>query len=240
MIKFNKIEEGFVPYSGSRGMKALAIHYEMETIALDKVYTEDELQKIVADKLLEIETANPLAFDKAMRSKIHFVFIGNGLEKEIYNYFSTIFFEQLALTSLNKQKEDSVAVHKMRPPFFVFVGKPEEATGSRDFYGQFNYVVVKAPIKEVNIDKPFDTISFTGIIEMLNHNFSQLVFDVDSKTDFDIIEKVYFNGNLPINPDRTIIIATKEVANEAQDFAEKHGLRLDYDLGNIYTKTIKF
>jgi hypothetical protein len=243
MININEVKTGIIPFGGGVGIKALGVNYSINDTEIKDVETE------VTQVINQIKDKYPDDFVSALKSKIQFCWVGNGLENKEYTEFADKLFMELSKESLELQKKDQLKAHQMRPPFFVYVGKPLVYTGSREFYQQFNYLIVDCPTKTpsgeiVTQKNATEAYSLTALVEIANHNFSQFLFRIDDEKELKVIIDVYLANSIPVHGDRIIIIPgdakNKELANACALFAEKNRIRLGVNYKDVYDNVLNF
>jgi len=242
---FDQIKTGIIPFGGGVGIRALYVKITQDDYTKEFENVEEKALYMIN----EIKRERPEEFQQALKSQLQFCFVGNGLEDKDQSALNEALFTQLSRESLELQKADQLKVQQMRPPFFVWVGKPLVYTGNRQFYEQFNYIVATCPTKtpngevltKENMDKGY---SLTALVEIANHNFSQFVFKIDNEEELKVIIDVYLANSIPVNGDRIIIIPgdvnNKELLTACYDFAEKHRIRLGVNYKLIFDNALDF
>jgi hypothetical protein len=165
-------------------MKIDSIEYGMYTFGpmigqrcLEVAFKEGESTDLYAEfKTALINSGHEEQFFDAINgSQSTFIsFVGGLIEKgENAEEWGT-FVQSISQQSLQLQKHpESLKTNmgQLRPPYFIFIGRPKVFTGSRDFYQNFNVVVAIIDNAEY---------SQMALQEMLNHQFSVVVVPIDA------------------------------------------------------------
>lgn len=243
------VEFGKVPYGYGNGMSSIAIYFDEEEGEYTYKAPEVEGKTFVEEEIvahgLVMDLMDKLK-DKGIEDKWSEVllarnwvyFVGACLASPEHRKFSAPFLEfidKLALDIQVKVIKDRVLpeggdddkvkaeiMKRLQSPLTAFVCEPKYFTGKDDFYQRFRTILCKYPLGEK------DEFNQMACVEIGNHNFSTVVFDVkDFKKEKETIEKRYIDiGAVTVSDDRVYMIDHTGDADLAK-YAIGKGYRLN-------------
>jgi hypothetical protein len=227
MIKISNVTHGLIPFGPSSGQRGLLIEFEESTEEID-LY-DDFKKKIKSNKL------EKFYLDAINGTLSEFLlFKGELFEKNDYANLWSDFIDKIGNESVNIQKTLKINNDKLRPPFCIYVGLPQEFSTTREKIGDvFQYFNVCYAVLDQK--QKFNNL---GLQQLINHQFSVLCIKADK--DF---EKYVKKELSKFNTVRKIsIIDTNTQDKESNALIEKV-LKTDYryylDL-SIYENFLKF
>jgi hypothetical protein len=227
MIQISKVSHGFIPYGPSIGQKGILIEFEETDVETD-LY-EDLKKEIKSNKL------EKFYLDAINGTLTEFLLFKGGLfEKNDYEKEWSNLIDQIGHESITVQKTLKINPDKLRPPFCIYVGLPQEFSSTREKIGDvFQYFNVCYALLDQK--QKFNNL---GLQQLINHQFSVLCIKADK--DF---EKYITKELSKFNITRKVsIIDTNNLVENSDKLIEKV-LKTDYryylDLSN-YENFLKF
>jgi hypothetical protein len=172
---------GLIPYGPAIGQRAIQIDIGSN---IDTKYVKGDTYRIFKEKIKEADLEKQFIEAINGSSSIFLLFKGGGVELNENAIELQEFFLALGKESLEVQKTLKLAVNKVKPPFCVWYGLPQEFSTKRentgDIFQYFNscYLIFNSSEDKYN---PL------GLQQVLNHQFSMICMNyVENKT-----EKLY-------------------------------------------------
>lgn len=238
---------GKVPYGHGNGMTSLAIYFD----EVDGEYTY-EAPKVEGKTFVEEEiVAHGLMMDlidllkkkklenrwsEVLLAKNWVYFVGSCLASPDHRKFTAPFFELVDRLALDIQvkvikervpdaddeKTKAEIMRHISSPLTSLVIEPKYFTGKEDFYQRFRTVLCKYPLED---DAEFSQMA---CVEIGNHNFASIVFDVkDFEKEKEIIEDRYQKINAVTVSDDRVYLVDHKGDNELAKYALEKGYRLN-------------
>lgn len=249
------VEFGKVPYGYGNGMSSLAIYFDEADGEYDykapevegKTFVEEEIvaHGLMMDLVEKIKSKNlETRWSEVLLAKNWVYLVGSCLASTEHRKFSVPFIElvdKLSLdiqlkvikdrvlgTDVDDENTKSEIMKRLKSPLTSFVCEPKYFTGKEDFYQRFRTILCKYPL-EPQVD-----FSQMACVEIGNHNFASVVFDVhDFEKEKDIIEDRYQSINaVTVSDDRVYVIDHKgdvELAKYAIGKGYRLNRALDYE-----------
>ena len=252
-LVINDVEFGKVPYGYGNGTSSLAIYFGEE----DGEYTY-EAPKVEGKTFVEEEiVAHGLMMDlidilkkknlenrwsEVLLAKNWVYFIGTCVVDLEHRKYSAPFFELIDKVALDVQtrvikdrvlqgaeataeSEEKLKAEYMKhvsSPLTALVCEPKFFTGKEDFYQRFRTILCKYPLGEDVQINPM------VCVEIGNHNFASVVFDVnDFEKEKDIIEDRYQKINAVTVNDNMVYVIDHKGDYELAKYAIEKGYRLN-------------
>lgn len=252
-LVINDVEFGKVPYGYGNGTSSLAIYFGEE----DGEYTY-EAPKVEGKTFVEEEiVAHGLMMDlidilkkknlenrwsEVLLAKNWVYFIGTCVVDPEHRKYSAPFFELIDKVALDVQtrvikdrvlqgaeataeSEEKLKAEYMKhvsSPLTALVCEPKFFTGKEDFYQRFRTILCKYPLGEDVQINPM------VCVEIGNHNFASVVFDVnDFEKEKDIIEDRYQKINAVTVNDNMVYVIDHKGDYELAKYAIEKGYRLN-------------
>jgi hypothetical protein len=236
MVKLKSVEYGYAPFGPSSGTRTFYISFIDEELPEGtEVPTPEDWAVSTLKGIEEMiqEIGKNREWEEALLSQVHIIFNGEALARRANIPYSNKLLETISVASLNRQK-GNVAVHKLRPPYFIFHGKAINFTQPLDFYENFQLLLVELPVDAGISDETLTKyFKVNSVIEMSNHSFSSFLFRIANGEDVKRMEKFYLEEGWPsVDVQRIHVVPaneTEESITATIAAAEKHKLRLWVD-----------
>ena len=255
-LTIKDVEYGYSPYGYANGMPCLAVYfgseegdkYDYEAPEVEgKTFTEEEivahgLMMDLLDKIKEKNLENK--WSEFLLSRNWGFFVGSVVANPDVRKYSGPFFELIDRVALDVQRKvlkERVGLDEtdekmkaeimkyIQPPKSQLVIEPKYFTGKEDFYQRFRTILCKYPLTEAE-----DDFNAMACVEIGNHNFAAVVFDVDDfNKQKDIIESKYMKINAVTVENARVYVVDHKGDLDVAKFAQEKGYRLnralDYD-----------
>lgn len=192
MLKLKDLNWEYFPEGQVQALNGLVFRFEDDGKKFeipegqDKVPQEDYVKACeaildeVKVKLEEKELQD--AWVDFLLSKNYAFFIGEDMANKNCVDESMILFKMISHISHDLQNEETVEFRK-RPPMFAFKGKPINYTGLKQFYENFNMVLI-----DCDTDEPKNMFAF---LEMTKHIFANVQCVCNTVSDVDAFYRNY-------------------------------------------------
>lgn len=216
MIKITSINTGLFPFGPGRGNRAVMIRFENDTSPdpapdtkpSDEDYAKTLLEGVESFMQGSSNEENAKLWEDALIARAHIVFSGESMAHRDNIPVMNHFFAHLSRKSLDRQK-NSVAVHKLRPPFMIFHGKPIHFTQPNDFYENFQVCVLECGVDAgLTPETQLSYFRNVAMVETAGHAFSTFIFRISEKEDLDRFKTFYRDeeGVLDVSPERVYFV----------------------------------
>jgi len=240
MLKLTTVKYGFFPYGASNGMRSFVISFIDEALSEGsdapdvESFAKETLEKIFAEATALGQSAE---MELALIAQVHLVFDGDALAKKDNIPYSNKLLEVLSKVSLDRQK-NNVAVHKLRPPYLLWHGRPLQFTMPFNWYENFQTLLVELPIdKGLKPETMLTYFKVNPLIECANHSISCFIFHISCAEDVDRMNEFYLSeGHPAVDSQRIFAVPTSldpTVVQIAIDAAKKYKLRFCLDASLI-------
>lgn len=247
------VEFGKVPYGYGNGTSSLAIYfdeaegdYDYEAPDIEgKTFVKEEIvaHGLMMD-LIDILKKKNLEnrWSEVLLAKNWVYLIGTCVVAPEHRVYSAPFFELIDKVALDVQtkvikdrvlqgadvtpeQEEKLKAEYMKhvsSPLTTLVCEPTYFTGKEDFYQRFRTILCKYPLGEDIQINPM------VCVEIGNHNFASVVFDVDNfEKEKDVIENRYQKINAVTVNDNMVYVIDHKGDIELAKYAIEKGYRLN-------------
>lgn len=242
------VDFGKVPYGYGNGMSSLAIYFGEEDGEYTykapevegKTFVEEEIvaHGLMMDLINALKEKNlESRWSEGLLARNWVYFVGECLASPEHRKFSVPFLELIdkvsldvqvkvikdrVLTAADDEKTKAEIMKCIKSPLTAFVCEPKYFTGKEDFYQRFRTILCKYSLKD---DTDFSQMA---CVEIGNHNFASVIFDVsDFSKEEKIIEDRYQKINaVTVSDDRVYVVDHKGDVNLAK-YAISKGYRLN-------------